>query len=162
MKASIQSTTSVTFGTLAALLLALLPFGVPAQDFESGDDGFEIVRDATELPDIIRDQDPDLINTALVLTNQGGPRAVAYCVAFNAAGEKIGRAWVKVPANGLRIVLASDVTAGIDFVGSLRCIARGHLVGSAFIVGPGLTDATVNNAFHWGESRIRAQAVVSY
>ncbi len=162
MNAAIPSTHSLTLGALATLLLALAPFSVPAQDFEAGDEGFEIVRDAAELPDIIRDRDPDVINTALVLTSQGGPRSVAYCVAFNAAGEKIGRAWVKVPANGLRIVLASDVSAGVDFVGSLRCVSRGHLVGSAFIVGPGLTDATVHNAFHWGESRIRAQAVVSY
>ena len=147
---------------VAAFLLAMTPLLGFAQDFEAGDEGFEIVRDATELSDVIRDRDPDVINTALVLTNQGGPKSIAYCVAFNANGEKIGRAWVKIPANGLRIVLASDVTAGVDFVGSLRCVARGHLVGSAFIVGPGLTDATVHNAHHWGESRIRAQAVVSY
>jgi hypothetical protein len=160
MKTVMESIMSTRKSALAALLVMSLPFGVSAQD--TGNDGVEIVRDATELRDIIRDHDPDVTNTALLLTNQGGPKSVARCVAFSANGEKIGRAWVRIPANGLRIVLASDVTAGVDFVGSIRCIARGDVVGTAFIVGPGLTDSSVHHSFSWGESRIRAQAVVSY
>jgi len=146
---------------LAALILSLPPGVSSAQDADPVDRGFEITRDPTELPGLIRDRQPDAIDTALVLTHQGGPRAVASCVAFDANGEQIGRAWVRVPSNGVRVLLASDVAAGGAFVGSLRCIARGHLVGSAFIIGPGLTGTTVHNALRDGQSRIRVQAVVA-
>ncbi len=159
MKTATEILLSTRMGALAALLVLAAPFSASAQ---TSDDGVEVMRDAAELRDIIRDHDPDTINTALVLTNQGGPATIARCVAFNAHGEKIGRAWVRLPANGLRIMLASDVAGGLDFVGSIRCHARGDVVGSAFIVGPGLTDATVHHSFTWNESRIRAQVVVSY
>jgi hypothetical protein len=149
-------------GAPLALLLAVAPCGGYSQDASNeADQGVEITRDATELAGMLREQEADVVNTALVLTQQGGPATIARCVAFNANGEIVGRAWVKVPTNGVRVVLASDVTAGGDLVGSLRCHARGHLVGSAFVFGRGLTDAAVHNRLYDGESRIRAQAVVS-
>jgi hypothetical protein len=53
------------------------------------DDGVEITRDAVDLETLIRDQpeDPNVLDTALILTNQTAQPARARCVAYNHLGE---------------------------------------------------------------------------
>ena len=131
---------------------------------QDADDGVEIMRNATDLNVLLRDRpeiEPDLLDTALVLTNQINKTAVATCVAFDAQGDALGRGWVKIPGRGVRILLASDLVNGFDFVGSIRCSARGEVFGSAFILGAGFSDTPVTNTYQWQQSRVHAQAVVS-
>ncbi len=154
--------TSTYLATIAVFFLATLPLLASAQQLTG--DGIEITRNATDLTAVLRDHptDPNVLDTALILTNQTGTAARARCIAYGHGGQTIGRAWLKLPANGMRIVLASDITQGGNFVGSIRCKARGHVVGSAFILGAVFSAAQVNNATAWNESRISAPVVVAY
>lgn len=127
------------------------------------DPGVEIVRDATAISDLITRpaDDPDFIDTALVLTDLGGRASVAYCAAFDQQGNAIGRVFTSIPGNGASVLLASDMAMGQDFVGKIKCRARGNVVGTAFIVGPGLTDTKVRSRHDRLGSRILVQAAVS-
>lgn len=155
-------TTHIFTSTVAVLFLAMTPLAGSAQQLTG--DGIEITRSATDLQDVLRDRpsDPNVLDTALILTNQNGKASKARCVAFNHSGNAVGRAWVRIPGNGMRIVLASDITLGGNFVGSVRCKARGHVVGSAFIIGAAFSDAQVKNATAWEQSRISAPVVVAF
>ncbi|GEM_PF-1437307 len=107
------------------------------------DDGVEIERGLDDFRDITRNRsvDPDSVNTAMVFTNLGDRRAKTYCTAFNHEGAAIGRAWADLPPNGLRIILASDIAKGSDFIGKVHCHAVGRFAASEVVFGPGMTSA---------------------
>ncbi|NNL99121.1 MAG: hypothetical protein HKO62_00130 [Gammaproteobacteria bacterium] len=104
----------------------------------------EVGRDADTLRDTLRPRpDRDIVDTALVFTNVRGRNTIMNCTAFGPQGGTVGRFRVRVPGNGLRFVLASDISNGGDFVGSARCLSIGDVAGSAFLLGPQLTDMRV-------------------
>ncbi|MCS5636949.1 MAG: hypothetical protein NZ990_10555 [Myxococcota bacterium] len=120
----------------AALLALLVPGYASAQvDAFSAIDEIEISRDAAELQAQIDLRDRDLVDTALVFTNIGLGSARVACRAFDANGDPVGRIRMHVPANGLRFVLASDLSHGQDFVGHVMC-RTGRVIGSAVLLAP--------------------------
>jgi len=127
---------------VSAALLAIAPSAAAQDMLESGDAGIEITRDALELRHDLRPRpdEPDVADTALVFTNEGGSSARVRCVAFNSRGHAIGRAWLAVPGLGLRYVLASDMAHGRDFVGQVQCAAPVRIKGSAVLLGADVTD----------------------
>lgn len=117
----------------------------------------EIERDAGELENLISDPiEPPGVETALVFSNPGdGPRVVV-CRARNAQGRPVGAAAVRVPGNGVRHLLASDLSGGMAFAGQVRCVSPRPLAASGFAAsGPRLTDVPVHvdrrpDAIHYG------------
>ncbi|MCP3985931.1 MAG: hypothetical protein GY723_16235 [bacterium] len=136
---------SVLRPVLTLLVLALLA----APSFAESDTEIEIDRPADELSEELTNpvdpEDPDAVDSALVFTSNGGPAAVR-CVARNGNGDRVGHpVIVKLPADGLRWVRASDLSNGTDFVGSARCTSLGSVAGSGFVVGPhGATNLRVS------------------
>ena len=124
-----------------ALLALVVPGSAWAQvDAFSAIEEIEIGRDATQLPADIDVRDRDSVDTALVFTNLGDARARIACRAFNSHGDPVGRTWMHIPPNGLRYVLASDLSNGQDFVGHVMC-RTGRVISSAVLIGPSaLTD----------------------
>ncbi|MBT8139985.1 MAG: hypothetical protein KJP25_09445 [Gammaproteobacteria bacterium] len=125
--------------------------------------GVEIVRPVEDLADIVRPHpvDRDFINTALVLTDAGGRGSVTYCVAYNQRGDAIGRGFSKVPGNGVRVVFASDLSNGVDFLGKIRCKSRDRVSGTAYIVGADFSDTRVHNLHDRAGSVISVPVVIS-
>lgn len=109
---------------------------------ETADDGVEIDRTSAELGDELRprDVDRDIADTALVFTNFSGTSARVRCVAYDRDGHAVGRAWVGVPALGVRYLLASDFANGADFIGHARCGTSRAVRGTAVFLGGGITD----------------------
>lgn len=126
-------------------------------------DEVEISREIDTLPNEIEPQpeDPDLADTALVFTNMSRRTAAVKCVAFNKNGRPVGRTRTIIPPLGLRYVLASDMSDGVDFVGQVQCSPHGPVVGSVVFIGPAVTDLPVRNG-RLGESRIRFPLVAHY
>ena len=127
----------------ALLALALAPSAAAEDLLDTGDAGVQITRDATELTDALRPRPPedaDVADTALVFTNEGGVPERVRCVGFNKNGRAVGRAWVAIPARGLRYLLASDLSYGRDFVGQVQCAAAVQIKGSAVLLGQNVTD----------------------
>jgi hypothetical protein len=129
----------------------------------SATDGVEIDRDIRALSDELRprDLDRDYADTALVFSNLGGEATKVLCVVFNGNGRLVGRAWLRLPALGVRYMLASDLANGVDLVGHAQCAAEGTVEGTAIFLGPGLTDLPakqVEGAF----GRIRFPLVATY
>jgi len=151
-----------TFSSVLVLfLLAAWPQLSSAEEVMG--DGIEITRDAVDLETLLRDrpEDPNVLDTALILTNQTAVPARARCVAFDQFGQTQARAWVRLAGNGMRVFLASDIVSG-RFVGSVRCKVRGRVAGSAFILGAAFSSAQVQNAVAWNESRISMPVVVAF
>jgi len=139
--------TSILKASAAALPVAcLLVLGMSAS--ASAQEAVQIPaivdfeRDAVQLRDRIERPpvDPDLADTAVVLTNGGNTRAYAVCWAFDGDGKPLGRTRLKIPALGLRWALASDLSNDVDFIGSVRCYVSGNVHGTAVFFGPGITD----------------------
>ena len=127
------------------------------------DPGVQIVRDATDLAIDLRPRpvdDVDVADTALVFTNLGARGSRVKCVAFGKNGAPVGRAWLKLPALGLRYLLASDLSNDRDFVGHAQCAVAAGVKGSAIFLGPGLTDLPVLNPAAPG--RVRFPLVATY
>ncbi|MEM7410313.1 MAG: hypothetical protein AAF430_08775 [Myxococcota bacterium] len=126
-------------------------------------DAVEVDRDGVALIDAIRVPEPDrdVADTAIVLTNFGPRDQKVVCGGFNKNGRAVGRVWVKVPAHGLRYVLASDLADDLDFIGSAQCAASGNIRGSAIFLGPGLTDLPVQQ-IHGAAGRLRFPLVATY
>jgi hypothetical protein len=106
-------------------------------------DAPEIARDGGELAADLRsatDRDRDVADTALVFNNPGSGAAAVGCRGFDARGHYVGGAIVRIPANGLRYLRASDLSNGADFVGSAvsRLVAE-----SVFLAPSGPTDLRV-------------------
>ncbi len=138
-------------GALCALLLPAPVRGdglaaVEAKDAPTiGDEGPEIERRAVELQQRLRDRrvDLDSVDTALVFNNTRWPWAIVKCAGYDDDGRFVGAARTRVPPNGLRFLLASDIAHGRDFVGSVICRASGRLLGSSLLIGAELTDLRV-------------------
>lgn len=119
---------------------------VSAAVVEDGEE-LEINRDVGELGDRIAEirPDRDLFDTAIVLTSMGDRRQLVRCAAFDAGGDLVGRVRVKLPADGVRLVFASDIAGGTDYLGKVSCGSRGQVVGSAYLLGPQFSDLQVIN-----------------
>lgn len=124
----------------------------------------DISRDAATLRDHVhpRPVDRDVVDTAIILTNLGNGSARALCVGFDASGEAIGRTRIRIAALGLRYFLASDLASNADFVGSVHCTVRGHVAGSAVLLGAAVTNLNVVQTNHSGVFRIRFPVVATY
>jgi hypothetical protein len=123
----------------------------------------DVAREIDTLPDEIEPtpEDSDVADTALVFTNMSRSTSAVQCVAFNKNGRPIGRTRTVVPPLGLRYVLASDMSNGVDFVGQVQCAPRGRVIGSVVFIGPAVTDLPVRNG-KLGKSRIRFPLVAHY
>jgi hypothetical protein len=125
------------------LIAAVLMFApLAAAQENASPEGVEVARDAEQLQEVLRPPpDIDFTDTALVFTNPTGRVGYVTCAGYNANGRAVGRIWLKVPANGLRFALASDLSGDVDFIGSAGCWAWPSVVGSAFLLRPGaITD----------------------
>ncbi len=130
----------------------------------SDQEAIEVDRDAIDLRTHIRDRrlDHDSVDTAVVFTNPGPTPARVKCVGFDDQGRLVGAARTRVPGNGLRFLLASDIAHDRDFVGSVLCRSNGRVIGSALLVGARLTDLGVRerSAKRW--TLLRFPLVVTY
>ena len=138
--------------TLALTLLAALA-AAPARaenlsDLGLTDEGPAIEHDEASLDDALHGRpDPDRVDTVLVFTNPGLAPAPVRCVAFDRAGEVVGRAHALVPPRGSRHILASDFADARRYAGHVQCGTPGLLIGSAFLLAPGgPTDAPAKQA----------------
>ena len=147
---------------VACLIGAFVAPSASAQRFSAVRD---IERDATSLRDRIEqppDPDRDVADTVIVMTNLAHERGVASCAAFDYDGNLVGRARVKVPAMGLRWLLASDISDDADFIGSAHCFISGRMLASAIFLGPGITDLPVHQTKTSGLFRIAIPVVAHY
>ncbi len=123
----------------------------------------EILHDSAELAEVLRPRpDIDYVNTVLAFNRAGKRTAVVTCVAYNDRGRPLGRVWFKVAGNGVGFVTASEISHGVDFVGSARCKSTAAVVPSAFIAGHGLTAARSKIEPSWQLNGIRFPVVVSF
>jgi len=164
MKYFMRKSFAVCFGALMTIAIAAPVAAAETQPIEQiAVAEVEVNRSADELQAVLRPHpDLDIVNTVLVFNNALRATAVVRCVAFGPNGRPLGRVKLKVPGNGLRFILASDLANGRDFIGSARCSARGKIVPSAFIVGRGLTDTPAKSRLDWPGTRMRFPAVVTY
>lgn len=138
--------TCTPIASIAVLALFTLFLAGPAGArgvLSGSDEGVEIVRDATSLSDELRPRpvdDPDSTDTALIFTSFDNEDSRIFCVGFNKNGRAVGRAWAKLPGLGLRYILASDISNGVDFVGHVQCKTGRNVRASAVFLGPQLTD----------------------
>lgn len=127
---------AIAFGLGAALFLGST--SAPAETVDS----VEITRDAV---DIARPHpEPPAVESVLVFSNRSLFERYVFCVAWNKNGHVVGRAHTRLPAMGVRYLLASDF--GGPFLGSARCITRGRIVANGFLLAPGLTNLPVETA----------------
>jgi hypothetical protein len=151
--------------TLLAALAAAPARAENLSDLPLSDEGPAIEHDESALDDALHGRpDPERVDTALVFTNPGLVPAAVRCVAFDRAGEVVGRARALVPPRGQRHILASDFGDG-RFAGHVQCGTPGLLLGSAFLLAPGgPTDAPAKQAERptRGGLRIVFPAVASY
>ncbi len=154
----------IYFGVLMAMAIAAPVAAVEVQPIEQiAVAEVEVSRNADELQAVLRPHpDLDIVNTVLVFNNALRATAVVRCVAYGANGRPLGRVKVKIPGNGLRFILASDLANGRDFIGSARCSSVGKIIPSAFIVGRGLTDAPVKSTQGWPGTKMHFPVVVTY
>ncbi len=143
MKTIMQKFVTACFGTLLTMVVAA---PTTAQELQAQDlsvlNEVEVNHGGDRLEAVLRPHpDIDVTDTALVFNNALRRTTVVRCVAFGRNGRPLGKVRTKVPGNGMRFILASDLADDLDFIGSAHCWARGRVVPSAFIVGPGmLTD----------------------
>ncbi len=143
--------------------LALCSSVVVAQELADTVVEKEIDRDVSELDPRPVDPRPDqdVFNTAIVLTSYQGRDQVVRCVGFNARGNIVGKVRTKLPGDGVRLVFASDIADGEDYLGKVTCASRGDVVGSAYLVGPEFNDLAVINESERAGSFIRVPVVLS-
>jgi hypothetical protein len=122
----------------------------------------EVARDAFELREQMTHPDIDRVDTALVFTNAGSAHQRVVCVGFDEWGHRVGAIWLRVPAHGLRYARASDLSSGVDFVGSAECKSRGHIIATSVLAGPDLTDLPAQTQVRDGGTHIRFPLLVTY
>lgn len=105
----------------------------------------QVHRRIVELARDIRDRpiDRDRFDTAVVFSSTRLGRVPVVCAALDGNGIVIGTARTVVPGNGVRYLLASDISNGRDFIGSVICKAGGSVLGSIVLLGDDLTDLRV-------------------
>ena len=85
------------------------------------------------------------------------------CVAIDGNGNILGRGYTVVPSNGLRYLRASDLSNGIDYVGSALCKADGRAEASAVFLAPSaITSLKVRQRGRRGGMLFRFPVVASY
>ena len=133
---------------------------------DAGDSAVLLDRGAGDLLADLGDSthlDRDIADTVLVFNNRTGRRAGVWCAAYDADGNILGRADTYVPGNGLRYLRASDLSGGVDFVGSAVCKARGRLEGSVVFLAPSaITSLKVRQHERRGVTHFRFPLVASY
>lgn len=145
------------------VLIAVCLYGHAAMAEDT--DVIEIERDgvalATELD--VRPDDRDFTDTAIV-ASAVGRGALVVCQAYNANGRFLGSAAMRVPANGLRYLRASDLANGVDYVGQVRCKSRHHsIAASAYLIAPGgITNLGVEQKSVHGVLHIQAPVTASF
>ncbi len=133
-----------------------------AQDAEFIDMG----RDEVELRVDVKaavDRDTDVANTALVFNNAGRKDTTVTCTAYGSNGDVLGRGRTRVAAQGVKYIRASDLSNGVDFIGSALCKARGRIVVSSVFLAPGAItnlDVKTRNGKRW--TRVRFPLIASY
>ena len=95
---------AIAFAALAAPLAGAEEKPETAPDLAEAED---IGRDVRDLQTDIRPPDDDIADTAIVFSNFAGTKRRVRCIAYNGAGEKIGRGLVGIPARGTRYIRAS-------------------------------------------------------
>jgi len=147
---------------LSAALLSLGSGRAAAQAVEEVDIGRLEVELRVDITDAI-ERDTDVANTALVFNNAGRVATTVYCTAFSGNGEILGRGKTRVPAKGVRYLRASDLSDGVDFVGSAVCKARGRVTATSVFLAPGaITALDVKQYRRKRTSRMRFPLVASY
>ena len=143
--------------------LLLLGSGIAAaQQIEEVDIGREEVQLRADITDAI-ERDTDVANTALVFNNSGRIATVVYCTAFAGNGDVLGRGKTRVPARGVKYLRASDLSDGVDFVGSAVCKARGRVTATSVFLAPGaITDLDVKQRRQNRSTRMRFPLIASY
>jgi hypothetical protein len=146
----------------ASTALLLLAGAASAQTVTSRDDS----RGETELRAEVRDavdRDTDVANTALVFNNTSPNETTVICTAYGANGQFLGRKMARVPARGVRYLRASDLSGGVDFVGSALCASRARVAASAVFLAPGsISNLDVIQAGPWDSHNIRFPLIATY
>lgn len=133
-----------------------------AQELSEVDIGRLEIELRTDITDAV-ERDTDVVNTALVFHNSGIRDAAVRCVGYGANGEVLGRGMTRVPAKGVRYLRASDLSDGVDFVGSALCKANGNVVATAVFLAPGaITDLDVQQRPRRRRSHMRFPLIASY
>jgi len=152
-------TRSIAFAAAALFLSAA---GAEAQTMIEMDDS----RSETQLREDMKeavDRDTDVANTALVFNNTGGEQTHVFCTAFGANGRALGSKVARIPGKGVRYLRASDLSNGVDFIGSALCSSRGRVVGSAVFLAPGaMTNLDVIQAGPWDDASLRFPLIATY
>jgi hypothetical protein len=147
---------------LSAIFLLLGSSLAVGQQVEEVDIGREEVQLRVDISDAI-ERDTDVANTALVFNNSGRIATVVYCTAYAGNGDVLGRGKTRVPARGVRYLRASDLSDGVDFVGSAVCKARGRVTATAVFLAPGaITDIDVKQHKRGRSTRMRFPLIASY
>jgi hypothetical protein len=147
---------------LSAIFLLLGSSLAVGQQVEEVDIGREEVQLRVDISDAI-ERDTDVANTALVFNNSGRIATVVYCTAYAGNGDVLGRGKTRVPARGVRYLRASDLSDGVDFVGSAVCKARGRVTATAVFLAPGaITDIDVKQSKRGRSTRMRFPLIASY
>ena len=147
-------TCAVSLGTALALSLSL---SVRAQDDAVE---VEIDRDATQLSELLagaphpKPEVGGLLDSAMVITSVSGYETVARCHANDHNGKIAGRVRVRIPPNGVRFFLASDIIAERGFVGSVICTAAGFVLGTEVMFGVIDTAIDVEQDYRSGTTSI--------
>ena len=153
-----------TFFALAVGLGVCVP--ASAQQLAVADDVNlvpEVTRDAVDIRAVLMPRpELDTVDTALVFTNPRDTATLVVCAGRDAQGRGVGRARTKVPAHGVRLLFASDLSAGRDYVGSATCKARSRVIPSAFVVGVQLSDAPATVNHGWQDSQINFPIVATF
>ena len=112
----------------------------------------------------VRPDDRDTTDTAIIASNTSGRPARVICTAFDANGNRLGTAGMRVPGKGLRYLRASDLANGVDYVGQVRCRSgNASIQGSALLVGAGgITDLPVVQHSVNGSKHIVATVTASF
>jgi len=132
---------------VGSCLLLAAPAG--AED-PAPNEGPEVVRGGSELQALAAMPSAQRtgVETALIFTNVGGSEFRVLCAAYDAEGSPLGHAWTRIPARGMRVLLASDLSAGADFAGPVECLALGRVVPSGLLLTPSGISAVGSERYH--------------
>ena len=152
-----KSSLHTAVGVLAVILMA---GSVSAQE---PIEELEVDLGPTDLIDIVR-QAPDLDSfdsVAAFTSKRTG--ALVRCWAYSHNRILIGRARTRVPPRGVRLIRASHMSGGFDFVGQIRCSSGGDISTTAFLVGPkDITNLPVEEWNHDGVDQFRIPINASF
>jgi len=152
-------TRSIVF---AAAALFLSSASAEAQTMLDMDDS----RSETQLREDMKEaveRDTDVANTALVFNNTGGDPTHVFCTAHDASGRVLGSKVARIPGKGVRYLRASDLSSGVDFIGSALCSTRGRIIGTAVFLAPGaMTSLEVIQLGPWDDTTLRFPLIATY